>query len=120
MLLELSHDDGDDRGEDAALRHYLRYPHPHHVPGENAMIVDDALHRIDSVLNLNPLAGKQLQPEHPEGTLRCKLNHVHFSYDGKNEVIKDVPFHSRRTDGGLCGTFRRWQDHAYNLIYRFF
>ena len=55
---------------------------------ENAMIVDDALHRIDSVLNLNPLA-EAAQPEHPNGA-SVQLNHVHFSYDGKNEVIKDI------------------------------
>ena len=48
---------------------------------ENAMIVDDALHRIDSVLNLNPLA-EAAQPEHPNGA-SVQLNHVHFSYDGK-------------------------------------
>ena len=57
---------------------------------ENAMIVDDALHRIDSVLNLNPLA-EAAQPEHPEDA-SVQLNHVHFSYDGKNEVIKDISF----------------------------
>ena len=55
---------------------------------ENAMIVDDALQRIDSVLNLKPLAEPK-QPEHPEDAL-VQLNHVHFSYDGKNEVIKDI------------------------------
>lgn len=55
---------------------------------ENAMIVDDALHRIDSVLNLNPLA-EAAPPEHPNGA-SVQLNHVHFSYDGKNEVIKDI------------------------------
>ena len=55
---------------------------------ENAMIVDDALHRIDSVLNLNPLAESK-QPEHPNDA-SIQFNHVHFSYDGKNEVIKDI------------------------------
>ena len=55
---------------------------------ENAMIVDDALHRIDSVLNLNPLAEPK-QPEHPKDA-SVQLNRVHFSYDGKNEVIKDI------------------------------
>ena len=55
---------------------------------ENAMIVDDALQRIDSVLNLKPLAEPK-QPEHPNGA-SVQLNHVRFSYDGKNEVIKDI------------------------------
>ena len=44
---------------------------------ENAMIVDDALQRIDSVLNLKPLAEPK-QPEHPEDA-SVQLNHVHFS-----------------------------------------
>ena len=55
---------------------------------ENAMIVDDALHRIDSVLDLKPLA-EPAQPEHPRDA-SVQLNHVHFSYDGENEVIRDV------------------------------
>ena len=55
---------------------------------ENAMIVDDALQRIDSVLNLRPLA----EPEKPEcpKDASVQLSHIHFSYDGKNEVIKDI------------------------------
>lgn len=55
---------------------------------ENAMIVDDALHRIDSVLNLKPLA-EPAQPEHPWDA-SVQLDHVRFSYDGENEVIKDI------------------------------
>ncbi len=81
---------------------------------ENAMIVDDALQRIDSVLNLKPLAEPK-QPEHPNGA-SVQLNHVHFSYDGKNEVIKDI---SLTIPAGqtvaFCGAFRRWQDHACQL-----
>ena len=52
------------------------------------MIVDDALHRIDSVLNLKPLA-EPAQPEHPWDA-SVQLDHVRFSYDGENEVIKDI------------------------------
>ena len=55
---------------------------------ENAMIVDDALQRIDSVLNLKPLAEPK-HPEHPSDA-SVQLNHVHFSYDGENEVITDI------------------------------
>ena len=55
---------------------------------ENAMIVDDALQRIDSVLNLNPLAEPE-KPERPKDA-SVQLSHVHFSYDGENEVIKDI------------------------------
>ena len=55
---------------------------------ENAMIVDDALHRIDSVLNLKPLA-EPVRPEHPRDA-SVQLDHVRFRYDGETEVIKDI------------------------------
>ncbi len=55
---------------------------------ENAMIVDDALQRIDSVLNLEPLK-ETAHPKHPkDGSV--ELEQVHFSYDGEKEVLKDV------------------------------
>ncbi len=55
---------------------------------ENAMIVDDALQRIDSVLDLQPLK-ETSHPQHPKGS-HLELSHIHFSYDGKNEVLKDI------------------------------
>ena len=55
---------------------------------ENAMIVDDALQRIDSVLNLKPLEETE-HPRHPEnGTV--ELSHIRFSYDGEKDVLKDI------------------------------
>ena len=55
---------------------------------ENAMIVDDALQRIDSVLNLKPLK-ETAHPKHPkDGSV--ELEQVHFSYDGEKEVLKGV------------------------------
>ena len=55
---------------------------------ENAMIVDDALQRIDSVLNLEPLK-ETAHPKHPkDGSV--ELEQVHFSYDGEKEVLKDI------------------------------
>ena len=55
---------------------------------ENAMIVDDALQRIDSVLNLKPLEETE-HPCHPEnGTV--ELSHIRFSYDGEKDVLKDI------------------------------
>ena len=55
---------------------------------ENAMIVDDALQRIDSVLNLKPLeeTGHPLSPK--DGSV--ELQHVRFSYDGEKDVLKDI------------------------------
>ena len=55
---------------------------------ENAMIVDDALQRIDSVLNLKPLEETK-HPMHPQNA-SVELKSVHFSYDGKKEVLKDI------------------------------
>ena len=55
---------------------------------ENAMIVDDALQRIDSVLHLAPLP-EPAQPKAPmDGSLA--LERVHFAYDGEHEVIRDL------------------------------
>ena len=55
---------------------------------ENAMIVDDALQRIDSVLNLKPLKETK-HPKHPQNA-SVELESVHFSYDGEKEVLKDI------------------------------
>ena len=55
---------------------------------ENAMIVDDALQRIDSVLNLQPLA-EAARPQAPQGS-SVELEHVRFSYDGKKNALKDI------------------------------
>ena len=55
---------------------------------ENAMIVDDALQRIDSVLHLAPLP-EPAQPKAPmDGSLA--LERVHFAYGGEHEVIRDL------------------------------
>lgn len=55
---------------------------------ENAMIVDDALQRIDSVLNLEPLK-ESAHPRHPADA-SVELSHIHFSYDGEHEVLKGI------------------------------
>ena len=55
---------------------------------ENKMIVADALSRIDSVLDTEPMPVID-EPQHPkDGSV--KLSDVHFSYDGETEVIKGV------------------------------
>ena len=55
---------------------------------ENAMIVDDALQRIDSVLNLEPLK-ETAHPMHPkDGSV--ELEQVHFSYDGEKDVLNGI------------------------------
>ena len=55
---------------------------------ENNMIVKDALERIDGVLSVSPMSESET-PEHPADS-SVELNYVHFSYDGKNEVIRGV------------------------------
>ena len=55
---------------------------------ENAMIVDDALRRIDSVLSLSPLE-EASRPRYPRDS-SIALSHVRFSYDGQKDVLKDI------------------------------
>ena len=55
---------------------------------ENNMIVKDALERIDGVLSVSPMSESET-PEYPADS-SVELNDVHFSYDGKNEVIHGV------------------------------
>lgn len=58
------------------------------LQSENAMIVQDALERIDSVLEIAPLTETQ-HPKFPrDGSV--VLENVCFSYDGKNDVLKDI------------------------------
>ena len=55
---------------------------------ENAMIVNDALQRIDSVLTLKPLEETE-HPGHPKDA-SVELQNIRFSYDGETDVLKDI------------------------------
>lgn len=55
---------------------------------ENKMVVADALARIDAVLEAAPMQ-VQAVPQYPKDS-SVTLRDVHFSYDGKTEVIKGV------------------------------
>ncbi len=55
---------------------------------ENAMIVDDALKRIDSVLTIAPLKQAANPCEPKDGSVQLK--DVTFSYDQKTDVIKQI------------------------------
>ena len=86
---------------------------------ENAMIVDDALSRIDSVLELKPLK----EPERPrtpkDGSV--ELRNVYFSYDGKNNALKnisaEIPAGSTAAFVGPSGSGKTT---LANIIARFF
>ena len=55
---------------------------------ENNLIVHDALERVDGILNLEPTKESD-KPKTPQNS-SIKLDDVHFSYDGKKEVIRGV------------------------------
>lgn len=55
---------------------------------ENKLVVADALHRIDSVLDAEPVPESQ-NPQHPQDG-SVTLRDVRFSYDGKTDVIQGV------------------------------
>lgn len=55
---------------------------------ENAMIVEDALQRIDSVLDLKPLS-ESSNPQMPRDN-SVVLENISFSYDGQKDALKNV------------------------------
>lgn len=55
---------------------------------ENFMIVGDAMRRIDSVLDLNPLPQPQ-QFKTPGGS-SIEIENISFSYDGKKDVLQNI------------------------------
>ena len=86
---------------------------------ENKMVVADALHRIDSVLDAAPVSGSE-RPAHPkDGSV--ELENVRFSYDGQTDVIRGV---SLRIPAGqtvaLVGPSGGGKSTLAGLICRFF
>ncbi len=86
---------------------------------ENAMIVDDALKRIDSVLDLQPLS-ETTAPKYPsDGSV--ELRNVTFSYDGKKDVLKNI---SLQIESGqtvaFVGPSGGGKSTLANIISRFF
>ncbi len=55
---------------------------------ENELVVADALARVDSVLDAEPVPEND-HPRHPKDA-SVSLKDVHFSYDGKTDVIEGV------------------------------
>lgn len=55
---------------------------------EEGMVISDAIERIDSVLNAEPMSvGNN---SHKPKSASVELESVHFSYDGNKEVISDI------------------------------
>ena len=86
---------------------------------ESKMVVADALARIDSVLEAAPMQ-VQAVPQYPKDS-SVTLQDVHFSYDGKTDVIKGV---SLKIQPGqmvaFVGPSGGGKSTLANLICRFF
>lgn len=86
---------------------------------ENNLIVRDALERIDEVLNASPVQESKSPQKPKDGSI--KLSDVHFSYDGKKEVIRGV---SMNIDAGqtvaLVGPSGGGKSTLASLMARFF
>ncbi|HBK04130.1 MAG TPA: ABC transporter ATP-binding protein [Clostridiales bacterium] len=86
---------------------------------ESKLIVEDALSRIDSVLDTAPVSVSD-DPKHPKDS-SVELRDVHFSYDGAQEVIKGV---SLRVEPGqtvaLVGPSGGGKSTLASLMARFF
>ena len=86
---------------------------------ENELVVADALARVDSVLDAEPVPENDY-PRHPKDA-SVSLKDVHFSYDGKTDVIKGV---SLKIQPGqmvaFVGPSGGGKSTLANLICRFF
>ena len=86
---------------------------------ESKMVVADALARIDSVLEAAPMQ-VQAVPQHPQDA-SVTLQDVHFSYDGKTEVIKGVSLEIQPGQTvAFVGPSGGGKSTLANLVCRFF
>ena len=86
---------------------------------ESKLIVADALERIDSVLDAEPVSESD-RPQHPADR-SVTLKDVHFSYDGKTDVIRGISMHIQPGQTvALVGPSGGGKSTLASLICRFF
>lgn len=86
---------------------------------EEGMVISDAIERIDSVLNAEPMSVGN-NPQNPKST-SIELENIHFSYDGKKEAVSGI---SLKIKGGqtvaFVGPSGGGKSTLASLISRFF
>ena len=86
---------------------------------EEGMVIGDAIERIDSVLNAEPMSVGN-NPQNPKYA-SVELENVHFSYDGKKEAVSSI---SLKIKGGqtvaFVGPSGGGKSTLASLISRFF
>lgn len=86
---------------------------------EDAMIVGDALTRIDEILNEKPLSESQVNNEVKDNSVT--LEHVSYSYDGEKNALNDVSLQVKSGQSiALVGASGGGKTTLANIITRFF
>ena len=86
---------------------------------ENKVIVADALQRIDTVLNAQPVQ-ESIVPQHPKDS-SVTLKDVHFNYDGSEDVIRGVSMNIQPGQTvALVGPSGSGKSTLASLMVRFF
>lgn len=86
---------------------------------EDAMIVGDAIHRIDEVLNEKPLSESPINTVPADNGVT--LDHVAYSYDGKKYALNDISLSMNAGQTiALVGASGGGKTTLANMIARFF
>ena len=86
---------------------------------EDAMIVNDAMNRIDEVLNEKRLSEGRIHQAFSDNSIT--LEHVSYSYDGKKNALSDVSLSIKQGETvALVGASGSGKTTLANIITRFF
>lgn len=86
---------------------------------EDAMVVNDAISRIDEVLNEKPLTESRVNNVPSDNSIT--LEHVTYSYDGKKNALKDVSLQIKPGQTiALVGPSGGGKTTLANIVTRFF